>query len=193
MRVLVEDKNRAMIHYYFPRVYGYIDHAIFSQGNLIVFPSKKYYEGEEATKLKIEPTKVTQNSFIYGVTSLLKTDNKTPTDKSIEEINDEYNKQIKRTPNNSNKVLVHCAMGVSRSSSIVIMYLMKRFNITFESVIFQLILRLYHLLDQDEKLLSLMMVLRNSSYNLRTLTIILYIYFVYVRRLILIVIGGFLS
>ena len=33
---------------------------------------------------------------------------------------------------NSNVVFVHCAMGVSRSASCVIMYLMKRFRISFD-------------------------------------------------------------
>jgi protein-tyrosine phosphatase len=35
---------------------------------------------------------------------------------------------------NNNKVLIHCSMGVSRSPTICIMYLMKRLNLSFENV-----------------------------------------------------------
>lgn len=36
---------------------------------------------------------------------------------------------------NQNVVLVHCAMGVSRSASCVIMYIMKKFKLTLDEVI----------------------------------------------------------
>ena len=36
---------------------------------------------------------------------------------------------------NNNVVFVHCAMGVSRSASCVLMYAMKKFRVPFESVI----------------------------------------------------------
>ena len=35
---------------------------------------------------------------------------------------------------NQNVVYVHCAMGVSRSASCVIMYIMKKFKVFFEDV-----------------------------------------------------------
>ena len=36
--------------------------------------------------------------------------------------------------NNRNVVLVHCAMGRSRSATCVIMYIMKKFGITYDDV-----------------------------------------------------------
>ena len=40
-----------------------------------------------------------------------------------------------RISDNSNVVYVHCAMGVSRSASCVLMYLMKMFKVTFEQAL----------------------------------------------------------
>ena len=40
-----------------------------------------------------------------------------------------------RRSNNRNVVLVHCAMGRSRSATCVIMYIMKRFGVAFEDAI----------------------------------------------------------
>lgn len=36
----------------------------------------------------------------------------------------------------TNKILIHCSMGVSRSPALVIMYLMKKIRLSFNSVIF---------------------------------------------------------
>lgn len=35
---------------------------------------------------------------------------------------------------NSNRILIHCSLGVSRSSTIAIMYIMKKFSICYEEV-----------------------------------------------------------
>jgi len=48
----------------------------------------------------------------------------------VDEAVDKYN----RVAQNQNVVFVHCAMGMSRSASCVIMYLMKRFNLPLEDV-----------------------------------------------------------
>jgi dual specificity MAP kinase phosphatase len=106
MRVSVEDHEEAMINHYFLQVFNYMDSAIFSSQD---------YEKENAG---------------WRVTSF-KSNNEEPRNKSEEEISREFELLTK---SNKNRVLVHCAMGVSRSVSIVIMYLMKRFNTTFESV-----------------------------------------------------------
>jgi len=60
-------------------------------------------------------------------------ENKTPA-----QISQEFDKMISTcgTPDNNNRILVHCAMGISRSAAIVIMYLMKKFSTSFESVFF---------------------------------------------------------
>ena len=44
-------------------------------------------------------------------------------------------KLIMKHSYNTNVILVHCAMGVSRSATLVIMYFMKKFKISFEKVI----------------------------------------------------------
>mmetsp|Transcript_18139 Transcript_18139/g.17288 ORF Transcript_18139/g.17288 Transcript_18139/m.17288 type:complete len:91 (+) Transcript_18139:494-766(+) len=40
-----------------------------------------------------------------------------------------------RTSDNDNVVLVHCAMGASRSATCVIMYIMKKFKVSFEDAL----------------------------------------------------------
>ena len=49
----------------------------------------------------------------------------------IDNIVDTYN----RVAYNHNVIFVHCAMGVSRSASCVIMYIMKKFRIGFEDAL----------------------------------------------------------
>lgn len=36
--------------------------------------------------------------------------------------------------NKNNRILIHCSMGVSRSTALVIMYLMKKIKLSFNSV-----------------------------------------------------------
>lgn len=135
MRVLVEDKNESMIYYYFPRVYGFIESAIFTNPKEEI---KK--KAQDITKLgrvynRDDIQSVTRKSFMFGMMSLLKDKIKIVYDKSANEIDNECRDQLNKYQANNNKILVHCAMGMSRSASIVIMYLMKRFHISFESVI----------------------------------------------------------
>ena len=47
-------------------------------------------------------------------------------------INKEFQKTISKK--NNNRVLIHCSLGVSRSASFVILYLMKKFTINFDTV-----------------------------------------------------------
>lgn len=47
---------------------------------------------------------------------------------------DKFVDTFNRLSYNDNVVLVHCAMGVSRSASCVIMYIMKMFKLEFDDV-----------------------------------------------------------
>ena len=143
MRVLVKDHDEEMIQYYFPRVYGFIDSAIFSQkkardGQIEIEDIKRdLYRIGRSRK---EAYKITKESFVYGLDSLLKTTQNEMKKKTIKTLYNEFELLINSAPDNKNRVLVHCAMGISRSASIVIMYLMKKFCTTFESVCLLLIL-----------------------------------------------------
>lgn len=50
---------------------------------------------------------------------------------------------------NHNVVLVHCAMGVSRSASCVIMYVMKKFKLDFEDTL-EFVKNKRHVVDPNE-------------------------------------------
>lgn len=141
MNINVEDKKESRIHFYFPRVFGFIDSAIFNK-DIETKKSKayKFYEQhkeEIKSKTIITRRNIIQDSIKSAVPVL--DENKKSLDfdkKSIQEINELYEKLLTVAPINSNRVLIHCAMGISRSASIVIMYIMKKFNVTLESVFF---------------------------------------------------------
>ena len=46
-----------------------------------------------------------------------------------------YRKINKEYPENKHKVLVHCAMGMSRSATSVMMFIMKQFGISVENAL----------------------------------------------------------
>lgn len=50
--------------------------------------------------------------------------------------NETYN-FIENSINNNQAILVHCAQGISRSGTIVIVYLMKKYNKTYEEALKQ--------------------------------------------------------
>ncbi len=132
LRVVVEDKNESKIHYYFPRVYGFIDSAIFGK------PKEESKSHSDVCPLlsgsRVDAKyAVARKSFIAGMESLKELPDSAPEEHSPEEISQAFDRMIAGSAN-SNRVLVHCAMGISRSSAIVIMYLMKRFNLSLESV-----------------------------------------------------------
>ena len=44
----------------------------------------------------------------------------------------EFKKSIMRK--NDNRILIHCSLGVSRSGSFTILYIMKKFSLSYETV-----------------------------------------------------------
>ena len=134
--MVVEDKNESQIHYYFPRVYGFIDSAIFAQEPE---QTKKAYakDLQKATSITSkELYNVALKSFAFGIKSLMQSKESATVEKrNPEEISKAFDQSLAKI-NNNNRVLVHCARGISRSAAIVIMYLMKKLNLPFDSVLF---------------------------------------------------------
>lgn len=56
-------------------------------------------------------------------------------EKEVEYMIDKQMAEINKETGNKNVVLVHCAMGVSRSASSVIMYIMKKFGISYDNAL----------------------------------------------------------
>lgn len=96
----------------------------------------KVLETEEvkSSNAKVDANELTKETFTYGILSLMKSKGYFSKEKPSCAIDEEFQQEAKKFAKSKHRVLVHCAMGISRSASIVIMYLMKRFNISFESV-----------------------------------------------------------
>ena len=153
LRINVEDQKESRIHFYFPRVFGFLESAIFSEDKSIESKKAKQYRFYANHKENILKCKyinvnkgkdVIQSSVKNAMDGILKSDEDSFESASAEEIDARFNQLIKGK-NNSNRVLVHCAMGISRSASIVIMYIMKKFMVSFESVLLNTFCLLYSL------------------------------------------------
>ncbi len=142
LRINVEDKQEVRIHFYFPRVYGFLEGAIFGSGAAVESRKAgmyKFYDlHKEDIKSRAHVTEkgIVKDAFLSAIKQIWfgkgvkpKFENKSP-----EEIDKLYEVTAKGEQQNSNRVLVHCAMGISRSASVIIMYIMKKFGVTFDSV-----------------------------------------------------------
>jgi hypothetical protein len=74
--------------------------------------------------------------------------------------------------NNQHRVLVHCAMGRSRSATMVIMYLMKKFDISME-IAFRLAKTRREVVDPNEGFLKKLEEYETELYNKKSLSLIL--------------------
>lgn len=131
--IFIEDVEDAPIQYHFEKAYHFIDETLFgdSCGN-----QKK--EGSEEIKADSDkiPNKIIEDENDTHTLKLdlagnigewahceVKTASYQIDSKVCELLN----------PNNKNKILVHCAMGKSRSASIITMYIMKKFLLSFKT------------------------------------------------------------
>lgn len=67
---------------------------------------------------------------------------------------------------NQNRVLVHCAMGMSRSATMVIMYLMRKFQIHWE-LAFSVVKARREIVDPNEGFIAKLMAFEGKQYKLR--------------------------
>ncbi len=141
MRIDVEDKKESRIHFYFPRVFGFLEAALFGTDRSLESKrarEHRFYDlRKEALKLKSSRCpgsgNVVKAAFLSAAKTILAKQQEHFENKSPDEIERRYEAEA-RGKSNSNRVLVHCAMGMSRSASVVIMYIMKKFHVCFESV-----------------------------------------------------------
>lgn len=73
--------------------------------------------------------------------------------------------------NNQHRVLVHCAMGRSRSATMVIMYLMKKFDISMETAL-RLAKTRREVVDPNEGFLQKLEEFETEQYNKKSLSLI---------------------
>lgn len=80
----------------------------------------------------------------------------------------QYNMQ---NSSNQNRVLVHCAMGMSRSATMVIMYLMRKFQVHWE-LAFDIVKARRDIIDPNEGFISKLKDFEGKQYKLkRTITV----------------------
>lgn len=147
MRVNIEDEAHVKIDLAFPQAYDFIDDAIecsgasplyhreelrFKKQNSMHFDSLDYSKNEETKRQRVKTDLQVYN--MDGFELDFKTGKKVPRTKMTNLTAFKIEKQLQEmdtNPNNRNVVFVHCAMGRSRSATCVIMYIMKKFGISY--------------------------------------------------------------
>lgn len=156
----IDDTEKYLISSHFELVFSFIEDALKSSPSLVKCGGSRSTEGSDNDTTDMSP-KNEDNDYEIDYSS---EENKKimrsffqlydiPTDKSdtdildnkdLDEISDLQikNKLIqllikshyKSYSQNKKRILIHCSMGVSRSPALIIMYLMKKVKLSFDSV-----------------------------------------------------------
>jgi len=142
LKIPIDDTEKYFISTHFETVYSFIEEALNKNNDL------RLQENEIIDSCEIECEKEEIQNILKSFKKLYhfdigKTDNEIITGADIDKIQD---LQIKNkicqiltkfyyNYNSNNRILIHCSMGVSRSPALVIMYLMKKLKLSFNSVI----------------------------------------------------------
>jgi protein tyrosine phosphatase len=107
---------------------NYNGHGVeFNSGDINNYTFKKY--GDNSTN-ESSYEKLPSESVILNLQDQI--DNLDCLDRRDTLIQKELRKSISKK--NNNRVLIHCSLGVSRSGSFTILYLMKKFSLNYETV-----------------------------------------------------------
>jgi protein tyrosine phosphatase len=112
LTIPIEDNETNKISPYFKAAYSFIESAL-NEGTLENGDSENK---ETVMESMCEILKRATNQFVKA-----------------EIFQKSFNKKYFHS-NNNNRILIHCSLGVSRSSTIAIMYIMKKFSVCFEEV-----------------------------------------------------------
>ena len=174
-RVSIEDCSDVPIELSFNIAYDFIEKAI----------SKK-----KTGKMRFFSTKfdLVQNFADSRKKSMVLVSSAAPTNKAVldltrkttEDLKDEMRDKIfdidcicqynMQNSNNQNRVLVHCAMGRSRSATMVIMYLMRKYQIEW-NLAFDIVKHRRDVVDPNEGFLSKLKEYEGKQYKLRRLSL----------------------
>ncbi|CDW90752.1 dual specificity catalytic domain containing protein [Stylonychia lemnae] len=146
LRINIEDQDDVQIRRTFPLVYQFIDDAFNETKDFFKNPCKQNPLIDDIFQSQMELSK--RQKLQLRSAALLDTIESTFPREGYASIQRKPNKQnriayqidsavdtFNRQSSNRNVVFVHCAMGRSRSATCVIMYIMKRFQISYEDAI----------------------------------------------------------
>lgn len=130
--IFIQDTEDAPINLYFEKAYDFIDQTLFKDeaGNPSFEISNKVSEELEDTPSDIHESLYTQTLKLDLEKGIIE-EWDTCEPKKLAYLCDLEVMRLRKL-NNKPKLLVHCAMGKSRSATIVIMYLMKKFLLPYK-------------------------------------------------------------
>jgi len=141
LKIPIEDSDKYLISSHFESVFLFIEEALKSNNSPTQeMVRQEYFEIDYSSN---QVQKMLKCFKEYYDLYFEKKDNELITGNDIDKIQD---LQIKNKVCqllikyhyanfiNNNKILIHCSMGISRSPSLIIMYLMKKIKISFLSV-----------------------------------------------------------
>jgi protein-tyrosine phosphatase len=140
----VEDVENARIGEHFEFAYNYIDRVITGALSEVSKADEISGTKDELNKNEIKSSKYNTNTLKLDLS-----------DGTLTEWNEDEHKRTvascdmgiaKMHSNNKNKLLVHWAMGKSRSATIVIMYIMKKFQLSYKQT-YELVKERRHKID----------------------------------------------
>jgi len=143
LKIPIDDTDKYLISSHFETVFLFIENALRKTDNLKIDENGKF-DFSDINYGQVEVQNIIKQFANSHEIDFEKTDNDLITGIDIDKISDLQLKNklcqllikyhFSTVENNANRVLIHCSMGVSRSPALAIMYLMKKMNLSFNTV-----------------------------------------------------------
>lgn len=175
-KINIEDKDDVPIQLSFSLAYGFIESAISPKKqqknrlNRVDFDILQMFPDVKKVSTIQIPAGAKTNTINFDLGSKCANDEPDIQKDATYEIDMLMEKNLLAS-NNQHRVLVHCAMGRSRSATMVIMYLMKKFDISMETAL-RLAKTRREVVDPNEGFLQKLEEFETEQYNKKSLSLI---------------------